>query len=161
MQWTRRNVVLGASLIPVLPLLAQEREPDVYDKLRNSRLIYLTPLKSDGSESQCQGEVWFVYDGSDIFVNTQAEAWRVDAVRKGLTSARIWVGEFGVWTRSKEVYKTAPSLVITGTIESDPSEWAKIYPGFGAKYSDEWATWGPRFKNGLEDGSRVLLRYSL
>ena len=161
MTWTRRNVVLGASLIPVIPLLAQEHEPDVYDKLRVSRLIYLTPIKSDGFESKCQGEVWFVYDGTDIFVNTQADAWRAEAIRKGLTAARIWVGDFGFWTRSNGAYKDAPSLELTGKIESDADEWEEVFPVFGAKYSDEWPTWGPRFKNGLEDGSRVLLRYSI
>ena len=30
---------------------------------------------------------------------------------------------------------------------------------FGAKYADEWGSWGPRFRDGLADGSRVLLRY--
>ena len=30
---------------------------------------------------------------------------------------------------------------------------------FGAKYPDEWDKWEPRFRKGLADGSRVLIRY--
>ena len=31
----------------------------------------------------------------------------------------------------------------------------------GTKYSGEWRTWGPRFRNGLADGSRVMIRYEV
>ena len=161
MAFTRRNILVGASLLPVLSLLAQETKLSAVDALSKARLIYLTPLKTDGSESKCHGEVWFAFDGTEIYVNTQMDAWRANAIRKGLTSSRIWVGEYGVWTSSDGAYKNAPSLEVSGKLETDAAEWDRVLPLFGAKYTKEWSSWGPRFKNGLEDGSRVLLRYSI
>ena len=161
MYLTRRNIVVGASLLPIVPLLAQKTQTSAEYALSNSRLIYLTPIKSDGTESKCQGEVWFGYDGTEIFVNTQFDAWRADAIRKGLTSARVWIGEFGQWTSSDGAYKKAPSLELSGKIETNPDEWEKSLPLFGNKYTEEWGSWGPRFKKGLEDGTRALLRYGI
>ena len=126
--------------------------------LDKSNLIYLSPLLADGRESTCHGEVWFVNDGAKIFVVTKADAWRAEALRRGLTAA-IWIGEFGVWTSAKEKYRSAPYLVAAGQLETDPALHARILKLFGSKYANEWGKWGPRFRDGLADGSRVMLCY--
>ncbi|MCY4656756.1 MAG: hypothetical protein OXC80_08065 [Gammaproteobacteria bacterium] len=156
----RRQLLIGTLLIPALPAFAKTLSDSIQTDLGSSRLIYLTPLKSDGTESTCQGEVWYVYHNNAIYVNTQMEAWRANAIKKGLTGARIWVGDVGMWKRAEGAYKDLPRLHGTGSVVSDSAEWESVYPAFGEKYSDEWPTWGPRFKNGLEDGSRILLKYS-
>ena len=124
----------------------------------SSRLIYITPLKRDGSESTCQGEVWFMRDGDDLFVVTATEAWRARAITTGQDVAKIWVGDVGVWTRNPE-YVELPSLMARASFVTDPAQHASLLDKFGAKYSDEWPVWGPRWKTGLADGSRVLIRY--
>ncbi len=124
----------------------------------SSRLIYITPIKRDGSESTCQGEVWFMREGDDLFVVTQSDAWRARAVAVGQDVAKIWVGDVGVWTRNPE-YVELPSFMARASLVSDASLHAGLLEKFGRKYSDEWPVWGPRWKNGLADGSRVLLRY--
>ena len=129
--------------------------------LDKSGLIYLTPIKSNGENSRCQAEVWFVHHGGDVYVVTKSDAWRTEALRRGLTRARIWIGEFGPWTSAKGQYLSAPTLVVTGAIEQDTNLQADVLNGFGAKYASEWGTWGPRFRDGLSDGSRAMLRYRL
>lgn len=141
-----------------LPQIYAKQSPAIA-ALDQSALIYLTPILANGNESTCHGEVWFVHHENEIFVVTQSDAWRAEAIRKGLSSAAIWIGEFGVWKRAKDKFRSAPYLRISGSLENDPTVHAALLDKFGAKYSDEWSSWGPRFKNGLADGSRVMLRY--
>ena len=126
----------------------------------DSPLIYISPLKSDGTVSRCQAEVWFFGDGDSDYVVTRSTAWRAEAVRKGLTQAKIWVGDVGLWQRSNGKYKDLPSHFATVSFVTDAAEHTRLLEGFGAKYSSEWGKWGPRFRNGLADGSRVMLKYS-
>jgi len=75
--------------------------------LDKSQLIYLTPMLADGRESTCHGEVWFVHRNREIFVITKSDAWRAEALRRGLRRAAIWIGEFGVWKQAKDRYRSA------------------------------------------------------
>ena len=141
-------LVAGAAMVP--GVLRAEREP---------HLIYLSPLKSNGALSRCQAEVWYVQDGSDMYVVTANNAWRARAVGKGLTKTQVWVGDVGQWQSSGGKYKELPAMQANASQVDDPAEHARLLTKFGAKYSSEWSSWGPRFKRGLADGSRVLLRY--
>jgi hypothetical protein len=127
--------------------------------LGKSPLIYLSPLKSDGTESSCHGEVWFAQDGSDLLVVTASDRWKALAVRRGLDRARVWVGDFGRWKWSLGRYKTGPTFLVKGRFDADSSVAERALGAFGAKYPDEWDKWEPRFREGLADGSRVLIRY--
>jgi len=124
-----------------------------------AQLIYLSPIKSDGALSSCQAEVWFAQDAADMYVVTAHDAWRAQAVKQGLSKTQVWVGDVGQWRGSSGAYKKLPALTAVASQISEPSEYARLLPKFGAKYTREWGTYGPRFKNGLADGSRVLLRY--
>ncbi len=132
----------------------------VDEALAKSDLIYITPLRADGQESTCQSEVWFVADGRDIHVVTAHDAWRARAVKRGWTRARIWVGDVGVWKRSGGAYRKLPSLEAEGELVTDSAVHERVLKRYGDKYSLEWLMWGPRFRNGLADGSRVMLHYT-
>ncbi len=129
--------------------------------IETSTLNYITPIKSDGKESSCHAEVWFYADGADLLVVTKQELWRSQAVKRGLDRARIWVGDHGVWKRSNDAFRNAPSfLAQVEHISSDAKAVERTLKAMGPKYAaDEWSTYGPLFKQGLADGSRVLLRY--
>jgi hypothetical protein len=158
---TRRNLTLGILASPILIAVARtvHAETQPPEELSTSKLIYLTPIKSDGEESKCKAEIWFAFHKGEIFVVTPKDAWRAEAVRKDLTDTRIWVGEFGNWRRSKEAFRDAPELMATGSIVEDKEIHSTVLKTMGEKYSDEWASWGPRFKSALEDGSRVMIKY--
>jgi hypothetical protein len=125
-----------------------------------SPLVYVSPLKKDGAESTCHGEVWFVPDGADVLVVTANDRWKARALGAGLDRARLWVGDYGVWTRSGGRFKSAPSFVAAASFEKDAAARERALGAFGKKYPREWDKWGPRFREGLADGSRVLIRYA-
>jgi hypothetical protein len=157
-----RRTILGAGaglaavLLLPLRLFAQVIPTGA---MQESKLIYLTPIRSDGSESACQAEVWFVADGSDMYVVTSSTSWRARAIAKGLTGARIWVGDLGQWQSTERKYRSLPQLDAVGSIVIEESEWTRVLELFGSKYSLYWLLWGPRFRNGLKDGSRQMFRY--
>ena len=163
---TRRDLVLGLAIAPTIPLLArtafgEEAEATPSDKLETSQLVYITPIKSNGEESRCKAEIWFSHHDGDVFVVTPPETWRAKAVGKGLTKARLWVGDFGVWTRS-DAFRKAPEFMATASIESDAEKHAIVLAAMGEKYAQTgWGRWGQAFKDGLVDGSRVMIRYTI
>jgi len=152
----RRCLTAGASaLVLVATPLRAATLPGAADE---SDLIYVTPLKSGGAESSCHAEVWFVRDGTDLVVVTAADAWRAEAVRRGLDRARIWIGDVGVWDAQAR-YKSLPKIEASASLEEEAAARERVLDLYGDKYSLEWVLWGPRFKNGLADGSRVMIRY--
>ena len=142
------------------PLRAATLPGATLQSLAGSQTIYITPLKKGGAESKCHAEVWFAYDRGEIFVVTSSKAWRARAISLGHTQARMWVGEFGVWQRATEAFRKAPELTATGALVTDESTQSQVLDKFGSKYKAEWSGWGPKFRNGLKDGSRVMLRYT-
>lgn len=134
--------------------------PEVVQALASSDLVYLSPIKSNGNLSRCQSEVWFVRDeNGDILVASVTQAWRVEAVRKGLSMVRMWVGDYGVASKSEGRYLSLPSLSAEATIETNPDAYQRALKLFGAKYKTAWVFWRRRFTRGLQEGSRTLIRY--
>ena len=158
---TRREFSIAIASTPAILYAAKGMaNEDIKEKLKTSQLVYITPIKSNGEESKCKAEIWFLYHDDGIHVVTPTDAWRTEAIRKGLTSARIWVGEFGNWRRANDAFRAAPELMASGEIVTDTEVHAVVLEGMGIKYSSGWDSWGPRFKSSLEDGSRAVLRYS-
>ena len=168
--FNRRSVLrlaAGAAALGLVPAAVRAAAPagglgesgSLEAALAATDLIYLTPLKADGSESRCQSEIWFVADATDIYVVTAADAWRARAVKSGLHQARVWVGDLGTWTKTEGRYRTLPQIEATGESVTAPADHERVLELFGSKYSMSWLVWGPRFRNGLADGSRVMLRY--
>jgi len=170
-QLSRRDFLASSAAVATTLLLPQRllAEPDASDATRlseaarsaasKSPLIYVTPLKRDGSESRCHAEVWFAVDGNDLLVVTDPKRWRAAAIAKGLDQARIWIGDYGVWKHAEGRFREAPSFVATASLDSDRDAHARALVTLGKKYSDEWSKWGPRFEQGLASGKRVMIRY--
>lgn len=163
---TRRSLITATSSLLISSSLwkiafASESATNklLADTLAESKLIYLTPFRSDGKESKCQSEVWFVADDTDVYVVTAADTWRARAAKQGLSRTKIWAGDVGVWSKSKKKYRELPSFEANCSLITDKIEHNRILDIFGSKYSLEWLLWGPRFKDGLKEGSRVMLKY--
>ena len=157
---TRRNYLKAAAAIMagVLAPRVLSDSSRLPAAARTSDLIYLTPIQTNGRESSCQAEVWFVTERDDLYVITAADAWRARAARSGLEQTRIWVGDVGEWDDSAR-YKALPEVMASASIVGDEDTHARVLDIFGDKYPVQWLVWGPRFRKGLADGSRVLLRY--
>ena len=131
-----------------------------YAASQEPALIYISPLKSNGSLSHCQAEVWYVSHAGSHYVVTASDAWRAQAVEQNLATAKVWVGDVGVWDDSDGAYIKLPSYTGAVSFERDPAMHSQLLQKFGAKYTREWGTWGPRFERGLADESRVMLKYT-
>ncbi len=160
---TRRYFLKQLSALVALinvPLLSRaDNDQPLSEALKATNLIYLSPIKSNGEESRCQAEVWFASSGTDMYVCTKSNTWRARAQRQGLDKARVWVGDLGVWTNTNGRYKSLPSVDTKVDLIEDKADLERILDLFGDKYSPRWLIWGRRFRNGLEDGSRIMLRY--
>ena len=160
---SRRNLIAvtgGTLLVSTLPgrILAADTSP-LQQAISTSDLIYLTPIRTDGSESSCQAEVWFVAQGQDLYVVSSTASWRIKAVKQGLNKARIWVGDLGQWRGTDGKYKSLPGFDGMGAEVTETTKQQQILDLFGAKYPVSWLVYGPRFKDGLADGSRTMVRF--
>lgn len=160
---TRRNLVTvfgGTLALSTLPMkLFAAKTPSLEQAIDSSDLIYLTAIRSDGSESNCQSEVWFVPQGTDLYIVTMTSSWRVRAVKKGLNKARIWVGDLGNWRGTKGKYKALPSVDALASEVTDDAKQEQILDLFGSKYPLGWIVYGSKFRDGLADGTRTMVRY--
>lgn len=155
----RRTLVQGviaAAGVSLLPTAAANNLPA---GLQTSDLVYLTTIRSNGKESSCQSEIWFVWDGSVIYVCTDTTAWRVQAAAAGLNRTRIWVGDLGNWKNTDGAYRNLPELEAGSRIIKDIAVHKRALEMFGDKYPFGWLRWGSAFRDGLADGSRTLLSY--
>ena len=131
----------------------------VLGALLASELVYLSPLRSDGGFSRCRAEIWFIYVDAALYVVTANDAWRSRAIERGLRRTQVWVGDVGPWGGSEGAYLDLPKLQADGALVSEAAVHNHVLGAMGGKYHAEWSVWGPRFRDGLADGSRVMLRY--
>lgn len=154
-----RRTLLGTAVAAPFVFPFARADATLQAAMAESPLIYLTPLQSSGAESRCQAEIWFALHDGAMYVVTGSDAWRSEAIRRGLTRARVWVGDVGNWSRAGGRYRELPVIDATASIELDAARREPVLAAMGVKYADEWPTWGPRFRNGIADGSRVMLKY--
>ena len=131
--------------------------------LERSGFTYISPLRSDGRESTCHGEVWFAWLDGAVVVNTATTTWKARSLQRGLDRARIWVGDHGTWKRAlgrNEDFRKAPSFEAKAALAKDKALLDRLLEVFDAKYPDEIGEWRDRMRDGFVDGSRVLIRYT-
>jgi hypothetical protein len=162
---TRRELLLGGACALGAAALWPQRAFAVTDAAwlaaaKTSPLVYVSPLLANGSESRCHGEVWFFEDGGDVVLATATKTWKARALELGRDRARVWVGDFGPYSKTPEKVKAAPNVVTKATRDPDPAVFARMLAAYAVKYPDEWAKWKPRFESGNADGSRIVIRYS-
>jgi len=167
-RWSRRQLLGSGGLLlasAALPsrIFAADADftlpTETLRALDASPLVYVSPLRSNGTESRCHGEVWFLHDKGDVLICTDSDRWKSVAIQKGMDRARLWVGDFGPVGRSKERFRSAPTLLAKAEFDPERASFDRLLAAFAVKYPDEWGRWKPRFESGYADGSRVLIRY--
>ena len=168
----QRRRFLSASLALLLwPLAGRSKEPTAVgtlpeplaEVLEASPFVYVSPLRADGSESTCHGEVWYAWLDGAVVLNTASDTWKSRALARGLDRARIWVGDHGRWKRAlggrSEAFRSAPSFEARAERSRDAALLDRLLARFEQKYPDEIATWHDDMRRGFLDGSRFLIRY--
>ncbi len=160
----------GVLLWPVTRVLAADENASasvsgaaLRTALDESGFVYVSPLKSDGSESTCHGEVWFGHLDGAVLLITAATTWKARALASGLDRARIWVGDHGRWKRllgSNEEFRKAASFEARAEVVKDDALLDRLLARYEEKYPDEIGSWRDKMRSGYLDGSRVLIRYA-
>jgi hypothetical protein len=130
--------------------------------LATSPLVYVSPLRSDGKESRCHGEVWFAWIDGTVVINTASDRWKARSLRRGLDRARIWVGDFGRvkgLLGASEEFRQGPVFDARAEFVDDTAVLDRLLAQYETKYPNEIAKWRGPMRSGIADGSRVLIRY--
>lgn len=159
---TRRGF-LGGSAAALLAPLALARADELDSLLASSPFVYISPLLADGKESSCHGEVWFGWIDGAVVIITASDRWKARAVERGLTGARIWVGDHGRWKKLvgyNEDFRKAPSFQARAQVVKDDALLERLLRTYDEKYPQEIGRWRERMREGYADGGRVLIRYT-
>ena len=162
----RRSFLLAAlagALAPRALARAAAVDAPLAAALEKSPYAYVSPLRSDGRESSCHGEVWYGWLDGSVVVITGSERWKARALAKGLDRARIWVGDHGTWKGmlgANEEFRRAPAFDARAALSKDAKLLDRLLATFERKYPDEIGEWRDKMRKGFADGSRVLIRYT-
>ena len=124
----------------------------------------MSPLKKDGTESTCHGEVWFAWIDGAVLVNSRRGTWKVKALEQGLDRARIWVGDHGRWKPAligspNDAFRTAPNFEAHASFEADHNVNDQLIALYEKKYEGEFSRWKEDMQTGFYSGKRKLIRY--
>jgi hypothetical protein len=158
----RRDFLRAAAALLLAPA-ARAQAPALEQALETSPFVYVSPLRSDGSESRCHAEVWFGWMDGAVWIITGARGWKARALAAGLARARLWVGDLGRWKAllsSNDDFRRAPSFVARASVVHDEARLERLLGIYQRKYPEESSKWLGRMRSGYADGSRVLIRYA-
>ncbi len=153
--WLPRVAGAAADGVPALA-------PVLLDALASSPYVYVSPLRGDGAESRCHGEVWYDWIENSAVIITGADRWKARSLARGLDRARIWVGDFG---RVKGLFgenddfRKGPHFDARAELSRDAALLERLLSAYERKYPAEIGDWRERMRRGFHDGSRVLIRY--
>ncbi len=132
--------------------------------LEKSPYVYISPLRANGEESSCHGEVWFGWLDDAVVMITGADRWKAKALAKGLDRARLWVGDHGRWktlTGRNDAFREAPHVDARVSRSQDRALFDRMLALYEKKYPNEIGNWRDRFVQGFASGERWLLRYEI
>lgn len=166
---TRRALLSGGALaLGALALPRRLRAADakfalaapVLADLAKGHLVYVSPLRGDGRESRCHGEVWYFWDKDAVVIATATRGWKARALKGGKDKARVWVGDFGQYSDAKEKLRAAPTFLASAAVDAERATFERLLASYATRYPDEWEKWQPRFESSYKDGSRSVIRYT-
>jgi hypothetical protein len=133
--------------------------------LDTSKFVYVSPLRKDGAESTCHGEVWYAWLDGSVVLNTRRGTWKVKSLESGLDRARIWVGDHGRWKQAlgasrSEAFRKAPSFDARASFETDRKVLDRLIALYEKKYEGEFERWREDMQAGFFSGQRKLIRYT-
>lgn len=154
----------GATWVALPALRARAAVADEYaELLANAEFVYVSPLKKDGAESRCHAEVWYAWIDGAVVMTVSSDGWKATAVRKGLSKARIWVGDHGRLkglSAGSQDFRKAPTFDARAETSSDMALLERLMTEYQRKYPKEIGNWSDKMRKGTRDGSRITIRYT-
>lgn len=161
---TTGSGLLSASARSALATSPPTAPADSLEKaLEKSAFVYVSPLKANGEESTCHGEVWFGgLEGGAVLI-TATSSWKAKSLARGLNRARVWVGDHGRWKgwlSNHEDFRVAPWFDARAERVRDDAMLERLLALFEQKYPAEIDAWREKMRSGYRDGTRILIRYA-
>jgi len=144
--WLLAFVVITIAL-PVVPAQSAPLSPELQKALDSSKYVYIQSSRKDGKLSK-PAEIWFMPYNGAVWVASPPTTYRVKRIKAGQTQAKIAVGK-----------ADGPSFNAKGSIVKDPEVNKALFETFAKKYTNEWKSLEQKFRDGLANGSRVLIKY--
>ncbi len=131
--------------------------------LESSSFVYVSPLRRDGRESTCHGEVWYGWLDGAVVLTTSHTSWKARSLARGDDRARLWVGSYGRWKGmlgTSDAFRAGPSFDARVSASKDAALFDRLMTVYEKKYASEFSGWRDRMRSGYASGDRVLLRYA-
>ena len=98
-----------------------------------------------------------------MVVTVAKDRWKAAALDRGLSRARVWIGDHGRWKTwfggRNEAFRAAPHFDARVEKIEDRTMIERLLTVYEQKYPEEIADRRDRMRSGAADGSRVLLHY--
>jgi hypothetical protein len=147
LQWWLLTVAVAFIATSVVPARSASLSPELQKALDSSKYVYIQSTRKDGTLGK-SAEIWFMHHNGAVWVASPATTHRVKRIQAGQTKAKIAIGK-----------TDGPSFNAKGSIVKDPEANKVMFETFAKKYSDGWSSHEKNFRDGLADGSRVLIKY--
>jgi len=149
MKQATRTLALVACALGFLAYATPARalSPELEAALEKATYVYIATNRKDDSYG-APAEIWFMYHEGAVWVASPTTTWRVRRIRAGRPKARIAVGSVD-----------GPTFAATGSIVTDPALHNVMFRTFASRYPQGWPEYEDRFRKGLADGTRVLMKY--
>ena len=143
-----RSLAFAIVALLLVPLsLPAELSKDLQQDLAAAKYVYISSTRKDGTLST-PAEIWFMWHDGAVYVGTRPASWRVKRIQAGRPEAKIAVGKVD-----------GPSFTATGSLVKDAKTEALLMETYAKKYADGWDKYADNFRDGLKDGSRVVVKY--
>jgi len=137
-----------AVAIGVVSAHATDLPASVREQLESAKYVYIATQRKDGSYGK-PAEIWFLYHDGAVWVGSPPTTWRVKRINHHRPNAKIAVGK-----------PDGPSFEAMGSIVKDPKVADAMFATYAKKYPDRWPGYEQKFRDGMKDGSRVLVKYT-
>jgi hypothetical protein len=147
LHWWLLALIVTLVGMPVVPAHSASLSPELQKALDSSKYVYIQSTRKDGKLSK-PAEIWFMPYNGAVWVASPPTTYRVKRIQAGQIKAKIAVGK-----------ADGPSFNAKGSIVKDPEVNKVLFEVFAKKYGSSWSSLEKKFRDGLADGSRVLIKY--
>src|SRR5215510_8971184 len=140
-------LVVTLVAIPTIAAQGAPLSPELQKALDSSKYVYIQSTRQDGKLSK-PAEIWFMPYNGAVWVASPPGTYRVKRIQAGQTKAKIAIGK-----------ADGPSFNATGSLVQDPEVNKVMFEVYAKKYGSGWSSYEKKFRDGLADGSRVLIKY--
>ena len=140
-------LVVALVVIPAVPARSAPLSPELQKALDSSKYVYIQSTRKDGKLGK-PAEIWFMPYNGAVWVASPPTTYRVKRIQAGQAQAKIAIGK-----------ADGPSFNAKGSIVKDPAVNKAMFEAYAKKYTNEWQSYEQKFRDGLANGSRVLIKY--